>query len=172
MLKPQDTLLLLKHWSMHRSDQCLSMRDLQDSIGISASEVSKGAKRLQAARLLVRHDKGLFAEQNALLEWLSYGIRYAYSPKKSGYGRGMPTAWNCHLVKSDILPPSPAMIWQQARGEVEGVFVEPIYHSVLLAASNDPLLYQILALVDAVRLGKPRELTIARELLKKLIKGN
>tara|TARA_R110002073_G_scaffold118324_4_gene257389 strand:+ start:648 stop:1166 length:519 start_codon:yes stop_codon:yes gene_type:complete len=170
LLKPQDTLLLLKYWSMRRSGLHLSLRDLQESIGISASEASKGAKRLLAAKLLVERDKGLFAEQGALLEWLSYGVRYAYPVEKSGFGRGMPTAWNCNLVISEMLPPSPPIVWEQARGSAEGVYIKPIYSSVLLAASKDEQLYLVLALVDAIRMGKPRELSIARTLLERLVK--
>lgn len=171
MLKTQDTLLAIKYWSLHRAGIHLSVRQLGESIGISASEVSKGVKRLATARLLVERDNALYVENNAFLEWLSYGVRYAYPAQPSGFGRGMPTAWNCPLVSSAILPPSPPMIWSQVGGELEGIFVEPIHATVPLAASNDGLLYQVIALVDAVRLGKPRELAIARDLLEKRIKG-
>lgn len=168
-LKPQDTLIVLKHWSLRLSQQHLAVRDLAESIGISASEVSKGGKRLLAARLLVERDGVFFSEQNALLEWLSYGVRYAYPAQQVGYGRGMPSAWNCPLVKSDISPPSPAFVWSVPGGEVEGVLLEPFYTSVPFASTHDKALYHVLALVDAVRVGKPRELAVARELLKNLI---
>ncbi|MFX4227440.1 MAG: hypothetical protein ACFHHU_06035 [Porticoccaceae bacterium] len=126
---------------------------------------------LQSAKLLVNRDKGIFVEQGALLEWLGYGVRYAYSAEVSGFGRGMPTGWNCPLIQSEMLPPSPPMVWAQPRGVVEGVYLKPIHSSVPLAASKDELLYQIFALVDVIRMGKSRELGIARDLLEKLVKG-
>ncbi|HEY7772631.1 MAG TPA: helix-turn-helix domain-containing protein [Marinagarivorans sp.] len=169
MLKAQDSLLALKYWSMRREGGQLAMRDLAEVLGFSASEVSKAAKRLVVSGLLVERDGLYFAETRALSEWLCFGLRYALPPKVSGFGRGMGTAWNCDLVKSPIVPPSPAFIWPMPGGEQEGVFVEPIYQSVPLAASKDVLLYQALALVDAVRLGKPRELAIARESLTALL---
>jgi hypothetical protein len=68
-------------------------------------------------------------------------------------------------------PRSPAMVWQSAGGDEEGMFVEPIHNSVVKAASQDNELYQVLGLVEAIRLGKPRELKIARDLLGRLLKG-
>lgn len=170
-LKPQDTLIALKYWSLRRSEQHLPVRDLAASLDISPSEVSKGAKRLLAARLLVEREGFYHAEVYSLTEWLSYGIRYAFPVEEKGFGRGMGTGWTCELVKSDIVPPVPGTIWASAGGQQEGVVVEPIYKSVPLAASKDPLLYQALALADAIRLGKPRELNIARASLKSLLTG-
>lgn len=170
MLKPQDTLIAIKYWSIHRAGRWLPVRDVADQIGISAGEVSKGAHRLQAARILVSRADQWHAEQGALLEWLSYGVRYAYPVDAGGFGRGMPTAWNCPLVVSDLLPPSPPLVWSVPRGEMDGISIEPIHPAVPQAARLDDRLYQVMALVDAVRLGKPRELGIARNLLASLIK--
>jgi hypothetical protein len=169
MLKPQDTLLALKYWSLQRSGQHLAVRDLAASLGMSASEASKGAKRLLAARLLVAREGAYYAEVNALSEWLSFGVRYAYAVEEKGYGRGIGTGWSCELVKTDMVPPSPGVIWAVPGGMQEGIIVEPIYKGVPLAASYDPLLYQALALIDAIRLGRPRELAIARASLKRLL---
>lgn len=170
-LKPQDTLLALKYWSLRRSGQHLAVRDLAGSLDISASEVSKGARRLLASRLLVERDGAYHTEVYALTEWLSYGVRYAYPAEEKGYGRGMGTSWTCKIVESDIVPPVPGTVWAMPGGQQEGIIVAPIYKGVPLAASQDPLLYQALALVDAIRLGKPRELAIARASLKIVLTG-
>lgn len=170
-LKPQDTLLALKYWSLRRNRQHLAMRDVADALLLSASEVSKGAKRLVTAKLLVEREGVFYAEANGLTEWLSYGVRYAFPIEEKGYGRGMGTGWTCELVRSDIVPPTPGTVWASAGGPQEGVVVEPIYKGVPTAASKDPALYQALALVDAIRLGKPRELAIARASLKHLLTG-
>ena len=87
-LKPQDTLLALKYWSLKREAQEMSVRGIAESIGISAGEVSKGTKRLVASHLVVERQGSVFAESGALLEWLSYGVRYAYPIESIGYGRG------------------------------------------------------------------------------------
>jgi hypothetical protein len=67
-LKPQDTLLALKYWSLKQSNSVSNVSDTTNSIGISASEVSKGSKRLVAARLMVEHNVSVDTESNALLE--------------------------------------------------------------------------------------------------------
>ncbi len=170
-LKPQDTLLAIKYWAIRRAGQAAGVRAVAEAIGVSPGEVSKGARRLIAARLLVEREGGMYAETGALVEWLAYGVRYAYPPHQAGYGRGMPTAWNCPLLKSPMVPPSPPLVWKQAGGTEEGILLQPLHDAAAFAASQDPLMYQTLALVDAVRVGKPRELAIARDMLKDWLKG-
>ena len=171
-LKPQDTLLVLKYWSLKRSGQDSSVRSISEAIGISASEVSKGTKRLMASHLVVERAGSVFAETGALLEWLCYGVRYAYPQESVGYGRGMATSWNCPVLKSEITPPIPPLVWPVSGGEVDGALIKPIHGSVPFAARRDEYLYRAMSLLETIRGGKPRELYIARELLNKLIKGN
>ena len=171
-LKPQDTLLVLKYWSLKRADQNSSVREISEVIGISASEVSKGTKRLMASHLAVERSGRVFAETGALLEWLCYGVRYAYPQESVGYGRGMATSWNCPVLQSEMTPPSPPFVWPVSGGDIEGALIKPIHDSVPSAARRDDNLYRAMSLLEAIRGGKPRELAIARELLTKLIKGS
>jgi hypothetical protein len=46
---------------------------------------------------------------------------------------------------------------------VLGRAVAPLYRSAPLAAAEDPRLHELLALVDALRVGRARERTLARE---------
>ena len=171
-LKPQDSLLAVKYWSLKRSGIDSSVRGISEAIGISASEVSKGTKRLIASRLAVERSGSIHAESGALLEWLCYGIRYAYPQESVGYGRGMATSWNCPLLDSEISAPVPPFVWSFSGGDFEGVLIKPIHDSVPLASRGDEDLYRVMSLLEAIRGGKPRELAIARDLLTNLIKGN
>jgi len=170
-LKSQDTLLALKYWSLRKSGHISSIREISEAIGISASEVSKGTKRLVISRLIVERSGDYFVELGALLEWLSYGVRYAYPQESVGYGRGMATSWNCPQLSSEIVPPEPPIAWPDPRGGVDGILIKPIHESVPHAASRDDYLYQALSLLEAIRGGRPRELVVARSLLDKLIRG-
>jgi len=170
-LKPQDTLLVLKYWSLQQIGQQDSVRDIAESIGISASEVSKGSQRLIASRLVVERHGRVYAELGALLEWLCYGVRYAYPVESAGYGRGMATSWNSPELVSEIVPPNPPLAWPVAGGDIDGILIKPIHASVPFASSRDKKLYHVLSLIEAVRGGKPRELSIARRLLTDLIQG-
>lgn len=194
ILKPQDTLLVLKYWSIKglvlnalqvSPDQVAesgrtapeeiskkpSVRQLAESIQISPGEISKSTQRLVAAKLVIEREGEYLAEKSGLLDWLCYGVRHAYPIEIIGYGRGMPTAWNCPLVKTDIMPPDPPIVWAVSGGSVEGSMIKPSHASIPFAASNDDLLYEALSLVEAIRMGKPRELAVAREALSILVEG-
>jgi hypothetical protein len=170
-LKPQDTLLVLKYWSLRQAGQERSVRGISETVGISSGEVSKGTRRLLASRLVVERSGAVFVEAGALLEWLCYGVRYAYPQESVGYGRGMATSWNCPVLPSEVVPPDPPFVWPVPGGGVDGTLIKPIHDSVPFAASHDELLYRALSLLEAIRGGKPRELAIARDLLACLIKG-
>ena len=57
-------------------------------------------------------------------------------------------------------------VWPHAKGNIKGQAITPLYKSVPEAALNDPLLHEMLALVDAIRVGSAREKKIAVEELK------
>lgn len=56
-------------------------------------------------------------------------------------------------------------MWPGAGGSQWGVAVEPLYPQAA-AAAQDAALYALLALTDALRLGRPREVKLARQLLE------
>jgi hypothetical protein len=43
--------------------------------------------------------------------------------------------------------------------------VEPLFKSVPMSVRRDPVLYDLLALTDALRVGKPREQAVAAQML-------
>jgi hypothetical protein len=48
-------------------------------------------------------------------------------------------------------------VWPSADGKVKGQAIVPLYPNQVMAAMNDERLYDKLALVDAIRVGKVRE---------------
>lgn len=184
LMKPHDTLIALKYYSINRLEKenilnkelsstglppNYGIRALADVIGISSGEISKATKRLEKARLVAVRDKVSVISRN-LMEWLSYGMRY-YSPLETqGYGRGIATGWNCHLIKSDMFAPQPGWAWASSQGDIEAELIIPFHDSVPLAARYDSWLYQALSLIEVIRGGKPRELFIARDLLAQHLK--
>ena len=116
-LRAQDTLLVVKYWSLSQSGKRLSLRELSNELGISLGEISKSSHRLQKAHLLVERDGLLHARIDTLLEWLCYGVRYAYPFESFGYGRGLATAWNCKILESEMSAPLPAWVWSMPQGE-------------------------------------------------------
>ena len=129
---------------------------------------SKATKRLEKARLVTVRDKTMVITRN-LLEWLVHGMRYYCPLKTEGFGRAIATGWNCPLLQSGMVPPSPGWGWASSKGNVEAELIAPFHVSVPIAARHDPWLYQAMSLVDVLRGGKPRELAIAEVELSVLI---
>ena len=52
-------------------------------------------------------------------------------------------------------------MWHYLKGNARGQQIEPLYPSVPEAALRDPELYQLLVIVDTLRMGRAREREIA-----------
>jgi hypothetical protein len=67
-----------------------------------------------------------------------------------------------YQVTADDLPP----VWPHPEGATRGVALEPLYPSAPVAALRDPALYELLALIDAIREGRARERKLAEDELR------
>jgi hypothetical protein len=56
-------------------------------------------------------------------------------------------------------------VWPYEKGEVRGQVVQPLYPGAPKAALNDPVLYDLLAICDVIRIGKSREVKKAIEIM-------
>jgi hypothetical protein len=166
-LRPQDVVILLK-LGAHPGEP-FAQKTLAEELGMSAGEVSGGIKRAVTARLATRSpDLGPRPVYAALEEFLIHGVRYAFPVKEGASTRGMPTAWAAPPLVSLISGVADAErpVWPDPHGEVRGVAVEPLYESVPRAARRDAALYELLALVDAIRIGRARERQLAETELR------
>lgn len=160
LLKPQDILVLLKlvvlgnrPWSYNR---------LALELDMSPSEVHGAIKRAITAKLALQIDKEIQPNFRNLEEFLIHGIRYAFAPDRGEMTRGMPTAHAAPPLSEKIVPDrEPPPVWPDPQGEIRGMIFSPLYRSAPEASRNDPALYELLALVDAIRGGKARERNIA-----------
>jgi len=157
-LKPQDIVILLKLTTI--ADRPWSFSSLASDLGMSSSEVHGGIGRATAARLFDPHRKVPIL--NSLLELLVHGVKYIFPPEKGQLTRGLPTSYAAPplkglLIQSDEPPP----VWPTPDGTVRGYEFSPLYRSVPKAVDNDNALYELLALVDAIRDGRARERELA-----------
>jgi hypothetical protein len=80
----------------------------------------------------------------------------SYVPE--GMTRGVPTAHAAATLKAEILPADePPLVWPHPEGAERGLAFEPLYSAAPGAALRDAALYEILALLDAIRGGRARE---------------
>ncbi len=167
LTKPQDVVVALK-LALRATDVSYAYAKLGKDLGMSASEVHAAVRRLVEARLLDPETKRVRVE--AFRNFLVHGVPYAFPAHPKAVTYGMPTAWAAPVMSdkiksSDQMPP----VWPAADGRVQGVAVQPLYWSVPGAARRDPALYDLLALVDALRIGRARERSLAeREIAQRL----
>jgi hypothetical protein len=167
MLKPQDIVALLKVHTL--SPESWTYSTLAQSLGMSASEVHGALLRCSAAGLYDRSNRRI--RKQALLEFLVHGLRYAFYAQPGPICRGVPTAHSAEPLKSKLVAsPSEVYVWPAPQGAVRGQAIAPLYRSVPVAASNDPELYALLGLIDALRVGRVREQRLAEgELESRLV---
>lgn len=167
ILKPQDVVILLKLVAL--GHEPWTYQRLSVELFLSQSEAHAGVRRAVAAQLMSDASTGGGRPVlRALAEFLIHGVRYAYPPKRGELTRGMPTGYAAPPLNATIVQPGePPPVWPYAEGSVRGYLFEPLYPSVPRAAARDPKLYELLALVDAIRDGRARERALARKELEK-----
>lgn len=165
-LKPQDIVILLK--LVTTGDSQWSYSSLANELAISPSEVHSGIGRATEARLFDPQRKVPILK--ALMEFLVHGVKYAFPPERGSLTRGMPTSHAAPPLNSIVIPSDePPPVWPDPEGKARGYEFSPLYRTVPKAAAQDNDLYELLALVDAIRDGRARERELAvKELTRRL----
>ena len=180
-MKGQDIIILLKLALLQRQGAAqtqpdnirgdpFSARGLEGALGISKSEVSASINRSADVGLLIKDRKSSIPSTNtrALQEFIVHGLKYVFPVKPGPLVRGMPTAAAAPILQQKLMSMDQHIhVWPDAEGTEFGQSLKPLFKSVPDAARRDPKLYDLLALVDAIRLGNPRESKVARQLLEK-----
>lgn len=158
-LKPQDVVVVLKLAAQPAAKW--TYPKLAADLAMSASEVHASVRRATRSGLLLDDDRHT-PNRRALLEFLVHGLKYAFPAERGRLTRGVPTAHAApplreHFAAGEESPP----VWPDPEGTVRGEELEPLYRSAPKAARLDERLYELLALVDAVRAGRARERELA-----------
>ncbi|MGB8437118.1 MAG: hypothetical protein WCE38_22960 [Burkholderiales bacterium] len=170
ILKPQDVVVLLKLVALR--DQPWTFQRLAVELSISQSEVHAAVNRAVASRLMSDSASSTGRPlQPQLLEFLVHGVKYAFPPERGELTRGVPTGYAAPPLNSQIVGShEPPPVWPYAEGNTRGYALAPLYRTVPEAALRDPELYQLLALVDAIRDGRARERSLAEKALEKRLR--
>ena len=141
---------------------------LSEELGMSASEIHSSVRRGAAAGLIDPDSRMPF--RKALEEYLLHGVRYAFPAKRGPITRGIPTSYGApplaqYFHAAEELPP----VWPDPHGSTRGYALEPLFKPIKKAVEQDPNLYELLALIDAIRDGRARERKLAEDKLRSLI---
>lgn len=181
-MKSQDLVVLLKLASLQdegeqrdihlrtkaKGDDPYSARGLEAELGISKSEVNASIRRSLDSGLAVRDRRNGHPVPNRknLYGFITHGLKFVFPVRPGAMMRGLPTAFAAPMLAGELIRGGQYdYVWPAADGEVMGQSVEPLFKSVPDAALKDLRLYEYLALVDAVRLGNPRESGLASQKL-------
>lgn len=163
-LRPVDAVVAL-HLVFHPEDRYEHLSEVLD-IGLGSSH--RAVKRLAAAGLVLPHRRAV--SPGALTEFLEHGIRFAFYPVTGPEAQGVPTAHSGPPMAERIASDR-AMVWPSVDGTVRGDSLVPLYEGAPGLALRSPDLYELLTLVDAVRVGRARERRIAIELLHEKLRA-
>lgn len=168
MLKPQDIVIVLK--ILVKQDKPWSQGGLAVELGMSASEVNGGIKRALLSGLLLKSGKKVYPNKKALEEFLIHGLKYAFPVERGEPTRGIAAAYAAPVFKGKfVIGEDLQPVWPDAEGDVKGFELKPLYKSVPVAVKNDPILYEYVAIVDALRSGRVREVLAAKKMLKEIL---
>jgi hypothetical protein len=184
-LSPQDVVVVLK--LLAAGYKYRTYAQLGEELALSPSQVFRSVERAEAVRLLdptlrtvpPPPSSGSRSQDRPVLPWpnranlkefLIHGVKYAFPVHRGGLVRGVKTAHAAPPLKEQLAESfEPPPVWPDAEGTVRGLEFSPLYKNVPAAARRDPKLYELLALVDAIRDGRAREREIAiRELTMRI----
>lgn len=156
MLRPLDLTVLLFLRSALR-DRPWTQTDVAVGLGIAQSSVHRALQQLEASRLRGAHD-------GPLRDLLVHAVSHVYPPVVGAPSRGVPTS-HAHPSLARDLRASEGMVWPHDGGDAVGVALEPLHACVPSAALRAPAFHELMALVDALRVGRARERALATERL-------
>ena len=165
-LKPQDLLVLLK--AVAHPDKTWTYVGLGEALSMSPSETHASVNRAIVCGLARAKQRGKWKiHRPALLEFLLHGVRYVWPAIPGPTTRGIGTSYSIEPLASHIhASPNDVLVWAHPLGNLCGPSISPIYRTAPKAAQIDPVLHQLLALVDALRTGRARERMLAADFLR------
>jgi hypothetical protein len=161
-MRPQDVAVLFKIILL--GPGTWTQISLAQALFLSQSEISTSLARSAYARLL--YDQGRQVQRQALMDFIQYGLAYAFPQQPGAVQRGIATAHSAPPLSGEILS-TEAYVWPYAKGNMRGHSILPLYPAAVQAALADAQLYELLALADAVRVGRARERNLALEILQR-----
>jgi hypothetical protein len=174
-MQSQDIVILLKLVSLEAQTRqgCLdgsansdpfALRSLESTLGISKTEISASLRRSVAATLAIKSNDRPKVNRRNLTEFLKHGLKYAFPAKFGAPQRGVATGFAAPMLEGQLVSSGADIhVWPYAEGSQRGSSITPLFKSVPEAALKDERLYELLALVDAIRLGNQREANLAQD---------
>jgi len=168
-IKSQDIIVVLKLVASRAS--CWTYSQLSEELGMSTSQVHAAVQRASRSKLLVPANlldcEGDFLPNTKnLRELLVHGLKYMFVPEIGPETRGIPTGYSAPVLSEHFtVAVNDKVVWPYPQGEQRGCSFSPLHKIAPAASLLDESLYELLALVDAIRGGSARERNVAIQMI-------
>ena len=174
-IKSQDIVVLAKLLAYKKGAKW-SQNSIAFELCLSPSQINSAFKRLVIAGLVTPYHPPSKPQPiiQACEEFFIHALKYIFPAKLGELARGVPTSYAGPSLKKQIVAGSdPVPVWPYGEGEERGVSLKPLCPSVpeSIIKHPDPLFYDLLTLIDAIRSGRAREKQIAIQKLSKILKS-
>lgn len=165
-MRPHDIAILLKIVSKGKENWY--MKDLANELQISASEISESINRSIIGGLISSDKKTI--KKLALLDFLKSGLKYVYPQQPGAITRGLGTAISAPPLNNKFFSEE-NFVWPYGKGNMRGQTIEPLHPKTPEACIKDSKYYELMALTDAIRIGKVREQNMAFDMLREKVEN-
>ena len=162
-----------KQWSLRPSDIVVACQLTQTpsppytvlaaATLLSVGECHAAIRRLVAARLMNPSQRRVVPE--LLSRFLVVGVPHAFPALIGPSAVGVATAFSAAAFRASVAPPE-AYVWPDGNGHAEGLALTPLFAAAVRLPLRNVALYEVLALIDALRVGDTRERQLAEAFLR------
>ena len=143
--------------------------DVQEPTAVYRVQVRPRRAKANSANNSDIADNPAKVHSRNLAEFAVHGAKYAFPASKMPVSVGVPTSHSAPVFAGVFAPGSDDWVWPHPNGMVRGQGLEPLHPAAPFAAMQDAKLYDMLALFDALRVGRARERGMALKRLPLLI---
>lgn len=165
MLRSPDIVVLLM--LLRHADGEWTIRSLAEQLHMPPAAVQRSLARLGRTPLFDAATRRVSA--GASDELLAHALPFIAPASLGAPVRGMPTAWGAPPLAGEVSGDQ-APVWPDRRGKARGPSLAPLHPGVPQLARADPEMYEALALVDALRVGRARERRLALAQLRERLR--
>jgi hypothetical protein len=167
-VQPFDLLVLLKLVSSGSAS--IPVRRLADALGgASKSAVQVSLQRLSAHGLLREAEGKRKVNRLVTRDLFATAVQWIAPAIVGGFELGLPTAHAAPPLVDKMRGDADPVVMAFAEGPCRGRKVTPLHPRAPQAAKTDPKLYELLSLVDALRIGGARDREVAAAELRRRI---
>lgn len=169
-MKANDIYTLLGLITRSHADETLDQQRIRT--GLSISSIHRSLKSLKKAKLVIETVNGNEPIYRNIKEFLLHGFSYVFPEEKGKLARGFVTGIDASSLKYDFALSDYPVVWAHPEGDTKGYSVKPLNTDCLeliVLHKMDEKLYELLALLDILRIGQRREIEGAKSKINEIL---